>query len=65
MFRKKKWSDHINRMENNKNVKIVKHWVLAGKRSLGTPKMRWEDTITGWIQKAFYCIKKSKKNVNR
>jgi hypothetical protein len=36
---------HVNRMEDNKNVKAVIKWNPTDRRSRGRPKIRWKDDV--------------------
>jgi hypothetical protein len=39
------WYGHVNRMEDNKNVKAIMKWNLFCRRSRGRPKTRWKDYV--------------------
>jgi hypothetical protein len=39
------WYGHVNRMEDNKNVKAIMKWNLIDRRSRGRPKTRWKDDV--------------------
>jgi hypothetical protein len=39
------WYGHVNRMEDNKNVKAITKWNPADRRSRGRPKTRWIDEV--------------------
>jgi competence protein ComGF len=36
---------HVNRMEDNKNVKAIKKWNPSDRRSRGRAKTRWKDDV--------------------
>ena len=55
------WYGHINRMEDNRNVKDIMNWNPIDRRLRGRPKTRWKDDvetdlcamkITEWKKKA-------------
>jgi hypothetical protein len=37
--------DHVNRTEDNKNVKAIMKWNPIDKRSSGRPKTRWKNDV--------------------
>jgi hypothetical protein len=39
------WYGHVNRMEDNKNVKAIIKWNPIDRRSRGRPKTRWKDDV--------------------
>jgi hypothetical protein len=39
------WYGHINRTEDNKNVKAIKKWNPTDRRPCGRPKTRWKDDV--------------------
>ena len=39
------WYGHVNRMEDNKNVKAIMKWNPFDRRSRGRPKTRWKDDV--------------------
>jgi hypothetical protein len=39
------WYGHVNRMEDNKNVKALMKWNPTDRRSRGRPKTRWKDAV--------------------
>jgi hypothetical protein len=39
------WYGHVNRMEDDKNVKIIMKWNPIDRRSRGRPKTRWKDDV--------------------
>jgi hypothetical protein len=39
------WYGHLNRMEDNKNVKAIMKWNPTDRRSRGRPKIRWKDDV--------------------
>jgi hypothetical protein len=39
------WYGHVNRTENNKNVKVIMKWNPTDRRSCGRPKTRWKDDV--------------------
>jgi hypothetical protein len=39
------WYGHVNRMEDNKNVKAIMKWNPIHRRSRGRPKTRWKDDV--------------------
>ena len=39
------WHGHVNRMEDNKNVKAIMKWNPTDRRSRGRPKTRWKDDV--------------------
>jgi hypothetical protein len=39
------WYGHVNRTEDNKNVKATIKWNPVDRRSRGRPKTRWTDDI--------------------
>jgi hypothetical protein len=39
------WYGHVNRMEDNKNVKAIMKWNPNDRRSRGRPKTRWKDDV--------------------
>lgn len=43
--RKKEWNNHINRMDNNRIVRIARDNSPIGRRSVGRPKRRWKDNL--------------------
>jgi hypothetical protein len=40
-----KWLGHIERMNEDNNVKKIKRWQPMSKRPRGRPKLRWEDDV--------------------
>jgi hypothetical protein len=40
-----KWLGHVERMNENNNVKKIKRWQHMSKRPRGRPKLRWEDDV--------------------
>ena len=43
--RKKKWNEHIDRMTEERIVKITRDKLPAGHRSTGRPRKRWRDNL--------------------
>ena len=43
--RKKKWNEHIDRMTEERIVKITRDKLPAGHRSIGRPRKRWRDNL--------------------
>jgi hypothetical protein len=39
------WYGHVNRMEDNKNVKVIMRWNPFDRRSRGRPKTRWKNDV--------------------
>jgi hypothetical protein len=39
------WYGHVNRIEDNKNVKAIMKWNPTDRRSCGRPKTRWKDDV--------------------
>jgi hypothetical protein len=39
------WYGHVNRREDNKNVKAIMKWNSIDRRSRGKPKTRWKDDV--------------------
>jgi hypothetical protein len=39
------WYGHVNRMEDNKNVKAIMKWNPIDRSSRGRPKTRWKDDV--------------------
>ena len=39
------WYGHINRMEDNRNVKAIMDWNSTDRRLRGRPKTRWKDDV--------------------
>jgi hypothetical protein len=39
------WYGHVNRMEDNKNVKAIMKWNPIDRRLRGRPKTRWKDDV--------------------
>ena len=39
------WYGHINRMEDNRNVKAIINWNPTDRRLRGRPKTRWKDDV--------------------
>jgi hypothetical protein len=40
-----KWLGHVERMNEDNNVKKIKRWQPMSKRPRGRPKLRWEDYV--------------------
>ena len=43
-----RWFGHVERMENDRNVKRVYVGECTGSRSVGRPRKRWIDTFWMW-----------------
>jgi hypothetical protein len=39
------WLGHVERMNEDNNVKKIKRWQPMSKRPRGRPKLRWEDDV--------------------
>jgi hypothetical protein len=48
------WLDHVERMTED-NVKKIKRWKPMSKRSIGRPKLRWEDDVLEDIKSMKVC----------
>ena len=44
--RKKKWNEHIDRMTEERIVKIERDKSRAGRRSTGRPRKSWSDNLS-------------------
>ena len=44
------WYGHVNRMEDNKNVKAIMKWNPTDRRSRGRPKTRWKDDVEAGLR---------------
>ena len=42
---RRKWNDHLHRMENNRIPKIIYKYKPAGRRNIGRPRTKWKDQI--------------------
>ena len=42
---RKKWNEHIDRMTEERIVKITRDKLPAGHRSIGRPTKRWRDNL--------------------
>ena len=45
------WYGHIERMQDTRMVKAIHAWKPISKRSMGRPKIRWEDDVKKDIQR--------------
>ena len=43
--RKVEWNEHIDRMEEQRIVKVARDSAPKGKRSVGWPMKRWKDNL--------------------
>lgn len=43
--RRKKWNDHIDRMEEDRLVKVTRDRRPEGRRRVGRPRTRWKDIL--------------------
>ena len=43
--RKDEWKEHVNRMDNNRLVKIARDRMPIGTRSIGRLKHRWRENL--------------------
>ena len=41
------WKEHVARMPSNRLPKLILRYAPRGRRSLGRPKKRWIETVTG------------------
>ena len=46
------WLGHIERMQETRMVKAIYSWKPISRRSIGRPKIRWEDDVRKDIQKS-------------
>jgi len=45
------WYGHIERIQETRMVKAIQAWKPISKRSIGRPKIRWEDDVKNDIQR--------------
>ena len=49
--RKWRWAGHVTRMCDRRWTKLLLDWIPTGRRRVGRPTMRWEDTLEEYAKK--------------
>ena len=60
----RRWSSHVERMENERTARRVYVGLCAGSHSVGIPRKRWIDTVKDCLKKGNLDVRQARRMVH-